>query len=208
MALTTPFNARSWDYVILTARVLLALIFLIYGIGKLAGLQFGVTPDILAQPLGQVSLAHVAWYCFGHQPFSAFVGISQILASLCLLWNRTALVGALFLLPIAVTILVIDLTFLSQITAFRYMLPFYIGLIFLILAHYRDRMRVVARALTLGLTTRFDYPWWGYCLLPVTAGLLNLCWLIPMYAVNFVSNPAWMVDYFGRLLSHTRHLIN
>jgi uncharacterized membrane protein YphA (DoxX/SURF4 family) len=190
-------KACLWDYFILTARVLLASIFLVYGVGKLVGLQFGVTPQILAQPLGQVSVAHLAWYCFDHQPFCAFVGISQIVASLSLLWNRTALLGALLLLPIAVTIWVIDLTFLNHITAFRYMLPFYLGLLFLILAHYRDRMVVVARALALGVTTRFAYPWWAYGLLPLLAGVLSLGWMLPLYAVNFSANPTWTIDYFG-----------
>ena len=208
MALSTFPKAQRWDYFILTARVLLAGIFLIYGVGKLAGFQFGVTPEILAQPMGQVSLAHLAWYCFDHQPFCAFVGLSQILASLGLLWNRTALLGALLLLPIAVTILVIDLTFLNNIVAFRYMLPFYIGLLLLILAHYRDRMRVVARALALGVTTRFAYPWWGYCLLPFLAGLLSLGWLLPMYTVSFIKHPAWTLDYFGRLFAHVTHLFH
>lgn len=201
----TASKARLWDYFILTARVLLAGIFLVYGVGKLVGLQFGVTPEILAQPLGQVSLAHLAWYCFDHQPFCAFVGISQIVASLGLLWNRTALLGALLLLPIAVTIWVIDLTFLNHIPAFRYMLPFYLGLIFLILAHYRDRMVVVARALALGVTTRFAYPWWAYGLLPLLAGVLSLGWMLPMYAVNFIANPTWTIDYFGRLFTHLSH---
>jgi hypothetical protein len=167
-----------------------------------------VTSDILAQPLGKVSLAHLAWYCFDHQPFCAFVGISQIVASLSLLWNRTALLGALLLLPIAVTILVIDLTFLNHITAFRYMLPFYLGLILLILAHYRDRMQVVARALALGVTTRFSYPWWAYVLLPLMAGLLSLGWMLPKYAVDFIANPTWTIAYFGRLFTHLRHLFN
>jgi uncharacterized membrane protein YphA (DoxX/SURF4 family) len=205
MISATFTKARFWDYFILTARVLLAGIFLVYGIGKLAGYQFGVTPEILAQPLGKVSLAHLAWYCFDHQPFCAFVGISQIVASLGLLWNRTALLGALLLLPIAVTILVIDLTFLNHITAFRYMLPFYLGLIFFILAHYRDRMWVVARALALGVTTRFAYPWWAYGLLPLLAGLLSLGWMLPMYAVDLITNPTWTIDYFGRLFTHVKH---
>jgi uncharacterized membrane protein YphA (DoxX/SURF4 family) len=200
VAASSP-RARRWDYFILTARVLLAGIFLVYGVGKLVGLQFGVTPEILAQPLGQVSLMHLAWYCFDHQPFSAFIGVSQILASLGLLWNRTALLGALLLLPITVTILVIDLTYLRQMVAFQYMLPFYIGLIFLILAHHRDRIQVVLRALTQGVTTRFTYPWWGYCCLPLTAGLLSLGWLIPMYTVSFLTNPTGTLGYFQRLVS-------
>lgn len=208
MSTYTFTKAWLWDYFILSARMLLAFIFFVYGAGKLAGYQFGVTPEILAQPMGQVSLMHVAWYCFDHQPFSAFVGISQILASLCLLWNRSALMGALLLLPIAVTIFIIDLTFLNQIVAFRYMLPFYLGLIFLILYHYRDRMLVVARTLTVGVTTRFSYPVWAYCLLPLMAGLLSLGWMIPMYAVSFSQNPTGTASYFSRLFSSLAHLVH
>ena len=208
MAAVPSPRARRWDYFILTARVLLAGIFLVYGVGKLVGLQFGVTPEILAQPLGQVSLSHLAWYCFDHQPFSAYIGVSQILASLGLLWNRTALLGALLLLPIAVTIFVIDLTYLRQMVAFQYMLPFYISLIFLILAHYRERMLVVVRALTQGVTTRFTYPWWGYCFLPLTAGLLSLCWMIPMYTVSFLQNPSGTLGYFQRLATQVAHWLS
>lgn len=208
MDISTLTKARLWDYLILSARMLLAFIFFVYGAGKLAGYQFGVTPEVLAQPMGQVSLAHVAWYCFAHQPFSAFVGISQILASFCLLWNRSALLGALLLLPIATTIFIIDLTFLREMVAFQYMLPFYLGLLVLILIHYRDRMLVVARALTVGVTTRFAYPLWAYCLLPLMMGLLSLCWMIPMYAVSFMQNPTGTASYFGRLFSSLSHLLH
>jgi uncharacterized membrane protein YphA (DoxX/SURF4 family) len=207
MFTTALSGARRWDYFILTARVLLAGIFLSYGVAKLVGLQFGVPPEVLAQPLGQVSLAHVAWYCFGHEPFSAFVGLAQVLASLCLLWNRTALVGAVLLLPIALTIFIIDLTYLSNIVAFRYALPFYLGLICLILYHYRDRMLVIASALTTGVTTRFAYPWWAYLLLPPAAVLLSLGWLLPKYAVDFYINPAGTLDYMHRLIATAKQLL-
>lgn len=208
MVNSTSANAKRWDYFILTARVLLALIFMGYGSAKLAGYQFGVTPEVLAQPMGKVSLAHVAWYCFQHEPFSGFVGISQIAASVLLLWNRTALVGALLLLPIAMTIFVIDLTYLRDIIAFRYALPFYLGLIFLILYHYRDRMLVVFRALTVGVTTRFSYPWWAYLLLPVAAGLLSFGWLLPKYAVDFIYNPAGTLAYFESILAQLKQLLS
>jgi hypothetical protein len=150
---------------------------------------------------------HLAWYCFDHQPFSAYIGVSQILASLSLLWNRTALLGALLLLPIAVTIFVIDLTYLRQMVAFQYMLSFYIGLISLILAHYRARMLVVIRALTQGVTTRFSYPWWGYCLLPLAAGLLSLGWMLPMYTVSLLQNPSGTLGYFQRPATQVAHWV-
>jgi uncharacterized membrane protein YphA (DoxX/SURF4 family) len=208
MALSASTKARYWDYFILCARVALAFIFMAYGIVKLAGYQFGVTPEVLVQPLKQVSVAHVAWYCFGFQPFSAFVGISQVLASLLLLWNRTVLLGAVLLLPIAVMIFVIDITYLNEVVAFRYALPFYLGLIFLILAHYRDRMRVVFQALAVGVTTRFTHPRWKYLILPVAGVLLSQSWLLPKYTVDFIQNPAGMIRYFDLLFTHLKQLIS
>lgn len=200
-------KSQLWDYFILTARVLLAFIFIAYGLAKLTGYQFGVTPEVMTQPLGKVSLSHVAWYCFAQEPFSAFVGVSQVIASLLLLWNRTALLGALLLLPIAVTIFVIDLTFLKEIIAFRYALPFYLGLILLIIGHYRERMVIVFQALTQGIRPRFSHPLWAYLLLPVMAVLLSLGWIIPKYAVDFFYHPTAMVNYFGRLFTSLKEIM-
>jgi len=200
-------NTRRWDYFVLTARTLLAFIFMSYGVAKLVGLQFSVSPAVLAQPLGQASLAHVAWYCFGHEPFNTYVGVSQILASLLLLWHRTALLGAVLLLPIATTIFIIDLTYLSDIVAFRYALPFYLALILLIFYHHRDRMLLIIRALIGGAATRRAYPWWAYLLLPVAAGLLSLGWLLPKYGVDFMLNPAGTLHYFALVFAQLKHLI-
>ena len=47
----------------------------------------------------------------------SFVGEAQIVASLLLLWNRTALPGAL-LRPIAANVLVIDLTYIRTLPSF------------------------------------------------------------------------------------------
>ena len=208
MPLSATTRTHRWDYFILCARVALAFIFMAYGVGKLAGYQFGVTPEVLAQPLGQISVAHVAWYCFGFQPFSAFVGISQVLASLLLLWNRTVLLGAVLLLPIAVMIFVIDITYLNEVVAFRYALPFYLGLIFLILAHYRDRMSAAFRALAVGVTTRSTHPRWKYLVLPVAGVLLSMSWLVPKYTVDFIQNPSGMIRYFNLLFTHLKQLIS
>lgn len=208
MALFTSTKAHHWDYFILCARVALAFIFMVYGVGKLTGYQFGVTPEVLAQPLGQVSVAHIAWYCFSFQPFSAFVGISQVLASLLLLWNRTVLLGAVLLLPIAVMIFIIDITYLNDIVAFRYALPFYLSLIFLILAHYRDRMRVVFQALAVGVTTRFTHTQWKYLVLPFAGIFLSMSWLLPKYAVDFIQNPSGMIRYFDLLFTHLKQAMS
>lgn len=196
-----------WEYFILTARVLLAFIFLSYGAAKLLGLQFGVSPAILAQPLGQASLAHVAWYCFGHEPFNTYVGVSQIVASLLLLRNRTALLGAVLLLPIALTIFIIDLTYLPDIIAFRYALPFYLGLLLLIFYQERERVLLIVRALGGGAPSPRAFPWWAYLLLPAAAGLLSLGWLLPKYGVDFMLNPAGTLRYFALVFAQLKHLL-
>lgn len=207
MGSAIPDNTWRWDYFILTARTLLAFIFMSYGVAKLIGLQFSISPDVLAQPLGRASLAHVAWYCFGHEPFNTYVGVSQIVASLLLLWRRTALLGAVLLLPIATTIFIIDLTYLPDIIAFRYALPFYLGLLLLIFYHHRDRVWLILRALIGEAATQRAYPWWAYLLLPVAAGLLSLGWLLPKYGVDFMLNPAGTLRYFSLVFAQLKQLI-
>lgn len=190
MTVFKAMKAKLWDYFILSARVLLAYTFIGYGYAKLTGGQFGLTPAQTALPVGQLGLFKLSFYLFGQEPFKSFVGVSQILAGLLLLWNRTALLGALLLLPIAANVLVIDITYIKILPAFQWRLSFYIGLIFLIFWHYRDRMITVARALTRGLTTRFTYPWWAYLLLPLAAFGLDVIWVLPHVFYLLILHPS------------------
>ena len=180
---------RLWDYAVLAARVLLAGTFISYGWAKLAGGQFGLTAAQATLPVGQLGLFRLSWYLFGQEPFRSFVGIAQMVAGLLLLWNRTALLGALLLLPIAANVLVIDLTYIRILPALVWRLAYYHGLIFLIFWHYRDRLRVVWQALTQGLSTRFAYPWWAYALLPLAAMGLEIVGALPHTAYLLLTQP-------------------
>jgi uncharacterized membrane protein YphA (DoxX/SURF4 family) len=111
-------RAQRWNYFILAARVLLAGTFISYGYSKLTGSQFGLSAAQAALPVGQLGLFKLSWYLFGQEPFKSFVGVSQVVAGLLLLWNRTALLGALLLLPIAANVLVVDITYLKLLPAF------------------------------------------------------------------------------------------
>ncbi|MGI4863312.1 MAG: hypothetical protein ACRYFZ_05265 [Janthinobacterium lividum] len=188
MTFSQTTKAQLWDYTILAARVLLAGTFLSYGCAKLAGGQFGLSAAEAAKPVSQLSLFRLSWYLFAQEPFNSFVGAAQVLAGLLLLWNRTALLGAILLLPIAANVLVIDITYLKM-PGFYGRLSYYIGLILLIFWHYRDRMLVVWAALTQGLTTRFRYPWWAYLLLPVAAVGLELLGTLPQVLYFFSTKP-------------------
>jgi uncharacterized membrane protein YphA (DoxX/SURF4 family) len=192
MTFSENTKAQLWDYTILAARVLLAGTFLSYGWAKLSNGQFGITAAEAAKPVSQLGLFKLSWYLFAQEPFKSFVGVSQVLAGLLLLWNRTALLGALLLLPIAANVLVVDITYLKMPSLYG-RLSYYISLIFLILWHYRSRMRVVWDALTRGLTTRFQYAWWAYLALPVAALTLELVGALPqiLYSVSTRPGETW-----------------
>ncbi|MEH6304287.1 DoxX family membrane protein [Olivibacter sp. CPCC 100613] len=131
------------DLTILSVRILLALIFISYGIGKLSGGQFGnLTEEELATPIKELSLFKIAWYLFDHQPFKIFIGISQIIASLMLLYNRTMILGALLLTPIVLNILVIDLTIMPYglKIAFAFRLTAYLCYIGFLLFYYKNQL--------------------------------------------------------------------
>lgn len=188
--LLTTTRGQLLDYAVLAARLLLAFTFISYGYAKLSGGQFGLSATELARPAGQLGLFKLAWYLFGQEPFKSFVGYSQILAGGLLLWHRTALLGALLLLPIAANVLVVDITYLQQLPSLQWRLAYYLGLIGLIGWHYRSRMVLVWRALTHGLRPRFRYPWWAYALLPLAAGALDLMWVLPRLAVAALTQPS------------------
>lgn len=181
-------KAQLWDYFILTARFLLAYTFIHYGYAKLVGGQFGLTPAQAALPASQLGLFKLSWYLFDQEPFRSFVGVSQIVAGLLLLWHRTALLGALLLLPIAANVLVIDITYLKM-PGFYWRLSYYIGLIFLIFWHYRVRMLVVLQTLTKGVAPRFTHPWWAYGLLPLAAIGAEIAGALPHVLFQLVTNP-------------------
>ena len=180
---------KLWDYLILVARVLIALVLIDYGWGKLTGDQFGITPLEMKMPVERVSLFRLSWYLFDQEPFKSFIGISQILAGLLLLYRRTFLLGALLSIPILLNILIIDITFIKD-PAFYWRLSYYLILIFLILWHYRDRMKQALKSITSGLSAKFKYPVWAYLLLPVAVVTLELSWKVMEILTDLVIRPS------------------
>lgn len=138
------------DLTVLSIRILLAIIFISYGTGKLFGGQFGnLTEKELATPIQNLSLFKVAWFLFDHQPFKIFIGISQIIASVMLLYNRTMFIGALMLIPIIANILIIDLTIMPYgfKVAFGFRLSAYLCYIGLLLFYYKSYLVPVCRTI-------------------------------------------------------------
>ncbi|MBI1287675.1 MAG: DoxX family membrane protein [Flavobacteriales bacterium] len=194
-------QSKAWDYFLLVARFLLAWTLLDYGIGKLVGDQFGISEVEMNTQVGELSLFRLSWYLFDHQPFKAFIGISQVVCALLLLLNRTAILGALMSIPILLNILIIDLTIMPPglMSGFTWRLSSYLILNILILWHYRDRMRHVWYHLTDNVRTKFGFPLWAYLMLPIMAILLEVMLIIPQTLANLILRPAATIDAWSKL---------
>lgn len=151
---------QLWQYFILTCRFLLAWTFIGYGYSKLTDGQFGVNEIDMITQLKDISFFKLSWYLFDQQPFKAFVGISQIVCGLLFIFNRTAILGAFFFLPIVSTILIIDLSFMPPVLAygFAWRLSFYILLDFLILWQYKSKLKIIWDAVWNNVNTKFSFP--------------------------------------------------
>ena len=170
---------RLWDYFILVSRVWLAYILIHYGWGKLTGGQFGVTEATLNLPLKNVDLFRLSWYLAAHEPFKSFVGISQIITALLILYNRTVIIGAFMSIPIWLNILMWDLTFMGLYTPFTLRIPYYLVLTVLILWHYKDKLLTALGTITKVTSTKFKYKICAYILLPLFGIFIEFMGAIP-----------------------------
>ncbi len=177
----------------LSARVLIAWTFLSYGWGKLTGGQFGISPEEMATPVKDLSLFRLSWYLFSHEPFNTFVGVSQIVAALLLLINRTVILGALLAIPILANILIIDITYLKM-QGFYWRLSYYLLLVFLILWHYKERVFATLKILTTGVSTKFKFPVWAYLILPLAAIALEVLGVVPQLVTGLLFHPAQTIE--------------
>lgn len=183
--MTQLSRQQIWDYFILIVRVLLAFILISYGWAKINGGQFGVTPETMKLPLKEIDLFRLSWYLADHEPFKSFVGISQILTAILLIFNRTAIFGAFMAIPIWANILIWDMTFMGLYTPFTIRLPFYLLLTFLIIWHNRDKILPFLQA-CLKSTSNFKYPVWAYLMVPLFALCLEFIGALPSVIINFL----------------------
>lgn len=182
---------KLWDYFILTARFLLAWTFLRYGFSKLMDGQFGLNELEMTTQIKNLSLFKISWYLFNHEPFNSFIGISQIICGLLLLFNRTCLMGAFVFLPIVTNILLIDLSFMPLDLAygFAWRLGFYLLLDLLILWHYKDRMKEIWKSVWYNVNTKYKFPIWAYLLLPLFAIGLEIMGAVPKFLTLLIFQP-------------------
>jgi hypothetical protein len=101
---------------VIIGRVFVAGVFLVYGLIKLAGGQF--MPGEFRFDSRSDSMMTLVWHLYGYSPvYHRFIGLAEVAPALLLLWPRTAALGALLALPVAVNIAVMDWCFGFPATA-------------------------------------------------------------------------------------------
>lgn len=95
-------------------RYLLGLTMLPYGIAKILKVQFVLSAYLASQPttLEALSGAQLAWFFLGYSTwFSVLIGILELMPALLLLFRRTALLGAVLMIPITLNVWLINYAF-------------------------------------------------------------------------------------------------
>lgn len=183
---------RYWEYFILVARFLLAATFFSYGYSKLTeNGQFGISPQEMATPIKDLSLFRVMWYLFDHEPFKTTIGVLQMIAGILLLFNRTAILGVMFFIPIAANILLMDISFMPEGLAMGFTRRFvwYFILCFLILWNDKERVKTIWNAMIKKFSMKLRFPILLYLLVPLLALILEIIPGIPQLLFYFFTEP-------------------
>jgi len=91
------------------ARFFLGLAMMPYAIDKLLAYQFKVSAWSYAQPLGSTSVSTLAWATYGYSPhLQMLLGLFELIPALLLLNVRTRRLGALFMFPVLLNVVLIN----------------------------------------------------------------------------------------------------
>lgn len=162
--------------------------------------QFGLSPNEMNLPVNKLSLFKLSWYIFDHEPFKTFIGISQIICGLLLIFRRTALLGAFLFLPMVVNILIIDLTIMSAKMAigFSWRLGWYILLDLLIIWSHKSQIIIIWEKLW-EKKPFSKSSIWAFLLLPLLVCVVEIVGWLPSLMVAFIINPAETLEQLSAL---------
>jgi len=81
-----------------------------YGISKLAHLQFNLSSQLASRPAGSLTGYELTWFYYGYsRVYASILGITQVAGAALLLFRRTTLTAAIILLPVMANILLINM---------------------------------------------------------------------------------------------------
>lgn len=91
-------------------RYFCAFMLYAYGTSKLLHLQFNLQSELASRPIGSLTGYEVTWFYFGiSRVYACILGLTQVAGATLLLFRKTALMGALAMLPVMVNILLINI---------------------------------------------------------------------------------------------------
>lgn len=94
-------------------RYISAFLLMGYGASKLAHMQFHLNQALAPRPVSSLTGYELTWFYYGYsRTYSILLGLTQVCGGTLLLFRKTALLGALSMLPVIVNILLIDLLIL------------------------------------------------------------------------------------------------
>ena len=97
----------------LLVRITLAVALLRYGFIKVFPIQFPTPPlAVLNEPVGNASPTMLFWSLYGIRPgFVMFLGWTEVIAGLALLFRRTAFLGSILAVIVMANVALLDVTF-------------------------------------------------------------------------------------------------
>lgn len=104
---SAPATNKTLFRVVVTARVLLALVFIFYGGIKLLGGQYYYGDWTISK--NTTDGTSLVWAFYGYSPiYGRFTGLFELIPALMLLFGRTATLGAMALFAVGLNITVMD----------------------------------------------------------------------------------------------------
>lgn len=137
---------KKWvSYAEFIARLYACTMLSVYGLGKIMGGQFyqdGKIPEAVAlTPLAEVGSFDLAWTFFGYSfGYILFIGGSQLIGSLLLLFERTKILGAAMLVPILMNIIIVDYFYEISTGAMMSAISYFLAISFVL---FNNRERIV-----------------------------------------------------------------
>src|SRR5579863_849452 len=124
----------------------IALDLAMFGWQKLFHLQGQVPLGQLDEPFSSFPGETLAWAFFGRSfPFFCLIGVLQIVGACLLLFRRTRLFGAIFLLPVILNIVLLNIFYGFEAGDTVHAVILLVGLSCLILVHYKQLAAVFFR---------------------------------------------------------------
>jgi hypothetical protein len=103
-------NAEEYPKLLDWLRYFCAFMLYLYGISKLAHLQFNMQSQLARQAVGSLTGYQLTWFYFGFsRVYASILGLTQVFGATLLLFRKTTLLGTLAMLPVMANILLINM---------------------------------------------------------------------------------------------------